>query len=347
MLHAGLDLSRRKVDVCLVSEEGEHLDQLAVPPDVDSLRTLARRIEELHGEPVHAVVESMTGARLVHDTLEQEGWSVEIADAQKVKGLAPLACKTDRIDSMVLAVLSQRELVPAIWLPDPHIREEREPARFRLHLVRHRSMLKHRIHSSPINFGKPCTVTDLFGVEGRKLLERLQVPEPWPGNITASVTLIDDLERQIDDINKRLRGGHADHPYVPLLLSVPGIGWVLAFTIAAEIGEIERFSSPQRLTGYTGLCPRVSQSGDSDRRGPLSKQGPRYLRWALIEATMHALKHPAYAERYQRNKRRLGKQRGAKVAQVDIARRLAHAIWHMPSRNEKFAPRGAAFRLAA
>ena len=347
MLHAGLDLSRRKVDVCLVSEEGEHLDQLAVPPDVDSLRTLARRIEELHGEPVHAVVESMTGARLVHDTLEQEGWSVEIADAQKVKGLAPLACKTDRIDSMVLAVLSQRELVPAIWLPDPHIREERELARFRLRLVRHRSMLKHRIHSSPINFGKPCTVTDLFGVEGRKLLERLQVPEPWPGNITASVTLIDDLERQIDDINKRLRGGHADHPYVPLLLSVPGIGWVLAFTIAAEIGEIERFSSPQKLTGYTGLCPRVSQSGDSDRRGPLSKQGPRYLRWAPIEATMHALKHPAYAERYQRNKRRLGKQRGAKVAQVDIARRLAHAIWHMLSRNEKFAPRGAAFRLAA
>ena len=62
---------------------------------------------------------------------------------------------------------------------------------------------------------------------------------------TASVMLIDDFERQIADINRRLRGGHADHPYVPLLLSVPGIGWVLAFTIAAEIGETERFSSPQ------------------------------------------------------------------------------------------------------
>jgi transposase len=347
MLHAGLDLSRKKVDVCLLSETGEQLDQLAAPPDADSLRRLARRIDEVHHEPVCAVVESMTGARLVHDTLEQEGWEVEIADAQKVKGLAPLACKTDKIDSQVLAVLSQRDLVPAIWLPDPRIREERELARFRLHLVKHRSMLKHRIHSSLINFGKPCTVTDLFGVEGRKLLERLEVPEPWRGNITASVMLIDDLERQIADINKRLRRGHAEHPYVPLLLSVPGMGWVLAFTIAAEIGEIERFSSPQKLTGYTGLCPRVNQSGDSDRRGPLTKQGPRYLRWALIEATMHALKHPAYAERYQRNKCRLGKQRGAKVAQVDIARRLAHAIWHMLTRNETFAPRGAAFRLAA
>jgi transposase len=347
MLHAGLDLSRKKLDVCLLSDEGDHLDQLAVPPDAPSLRRLARRIEEVHREPVRAVVESMTGARLVHDALEAEGWEVEIADAQRVKGLAPLACKTDKIDSKVLAVLSQRELVPAIWLPDPRVREERELARFRLHLVKHKSALKNRIHSTLINFGRPCPVTDLFGVEGRGLLERLDVPEPWRGNVAASVELIDDLERQIAEINRRLREGHADHPYIPLLMSAPGIGWVLAFTIGAEIGAIERFESPQRLTGYTGLCPRVNQSGEKDRRGPLSKHGPRYLRWALLEATMHALKHPAYSERYQRNKRRLGKQRGAKVAQVDIARRLAHAIWHMLSRKEKFAPRGAAFRLAA
>src|SRR5919106_1618232 len=347
MLHAGLDLSRKKLDVCLLSERGEHLDQLAVPPDVDSLRTLARRIDEVHAEPVCGVVESMTGARLFHDTLEAEGWDVEIADAQKVKGLAPLACKTDKIDSMVLAVLSQRELVPAIWLPDPRVREERELARFRLHLVKHKSALKNRVHSTLINFGRACPVTDLFGVEGRELLERLEVPEPWRGNVTASVALIDDLERQIDATNRRLRAGHSSHPYIPLLLSAPGIGWVLAFTIAAEIGAIERFPSPEQLTGYTGLCPRVNQSGDADRRGPLTKHGPTYLRWALLEATMHALKHPAYRARYQRNKRRLGKQRGAKVAQVDIARRLAHAIWHMLTRGEEFAPRGAAFRLAA
>jgi transposase len=347
MLHAGLDLSRRKVDVCLLSERGEHLDQLVTAPDADALRCLARRVEETHREPVCAVVESMTGARFVHDTLEQAGWAVEIADAQKVKGLAPLACKTDKIDSRVLATLSQRDLVPAIWLPDPRVREQRELARFRLHLVKHKSALKNRVHSALINFGKPCPVTDLFGVEGRRLLARLRVPEPWRGNITASVALIDDLEAQIAEINRRLKAGHADHPYIPLLLSAPGIGWVLAFTIAAEIGEIERFASPEKLAGYTGLCPRVNQSGDKDRRGPLTKHGPTYLRWALLEATMHALKHPAYAQRYQRNKRRLGKQRGAKIAQVDIARRLAHAIWHMLTRNQQFAPRGAAFRLAA
>src|SRR5258705_3972593 len=229
MLHAGLDLSRRKLDVCLLSDRGEHLDQLAVPPDVDSLRRLARRIEEVHSQPVCAVIESMTGARIVHDTLEQQGWSVEIADAQRVKGLAPLACKTDKIDSKVLAVLSHRDLVPAIWLPDPSVREERELARFRLHLVKHKSALKNRIHSTLISFGKPCPVTDLFGVAGRELLDRLEVPEPWRSTVDASLVLIDRIERQIQDVNKELRQSRADHPYVPLLLTVPGIGWVLAF----------------------------------------------------------------------------------------------------------------------
>jgi hypothetical protein len=85
MLHAGLDLSRGKLDVCLLSDQGEHLDQLVAPPDADGLRRLARRIEEVHAEPVRAAIESMTGARFVHDTLEQAGWAVEIADAERVK----------------------------------------------------------------------------------------------------------------------------------------------------------------------------------------------------------------------------------------------------------------------
>ena len=122
-------------------------------------------------------------------------------------------------------------------------------------------------------------------------------------------------------------------------MSVPGVGRVLASHDRRRDRRDRTLSSPEKLTGYTGLCPRVNQSGDKDRRGPLTKHGPTYLRWALLEATMHALRHPAYAERYQRTKKRLGKQRGAKVAQVDIARRLAHAIWHMLTRNQEFAPR--------
>jgi len=346
MLHAGLDLSRRRLDFHVLDRNGVTVEVGAAPPDADGLRLLAERVGR-HGRPVRATVESMNGARFVHDQLELHGWQVQIADALRVKGLAPLACKTDRIDAWVLAELSRRELVPAIWLPDPSVRAERERARWRLHLVRHRSSLKQRVHATLLAHGKPCPVADLFGRSGRALLGRLQLPEPWAGTLVASLRLIDELDREIAGCESELRRLGAEHRYVPVLLTVPGIGWVLAYTIAAEIGDIHRFPSPRKLSGYTGLCPRVYQSGESDRRGPLAKQGPRYLRWALIEAATHARTHPAYRDRYQRTKSRLGKQRGAKVAQVDLARRLAEAIWHMLTRNQPFAPAGATDPLAA
>src|SRR5215218_10794896 len=155
MLYAGLDLSRQRVDVHLMNQAGEPVQVTVAPPDADGLRGLARQVSGF-GEPVVAAIESMNGARFVHDQLELAGWEVQIADAQKVKGLAPLACKTDRIDAWVLAELSRRDLVPAIWLPTPEVRAERERARWRLHLVRHRTALKNRVHATLLAFGRPC-----------------------------------------------------------------------------------------------------------------------------------------------------------------------------------------------
>jgi transposase len=348
MLHAGLDLSRRRLDVHLLTGDGTTVEVTTTPPDLDGLRTLVRRVHRDHHEDeVVAVIESMNGARFVHDTLEYYGWSVEIADAQKVKGLAPLACKTDRIDARVLAELSRRDLVPSIWLPHPEARQERELARWRLHLVKHRSALKNRIHATLMAFGHPCAVSDLFGLEGRLLLARLGLPEPWRGDVEAALRLIDAINFEIKELEEELRADGTDHRYVPLLMSAPGIGWVLAYTIAAEIGDISRFASPTKLCGYSGLCPRVYQSGDKDHRGSLAKNGPRYLRWALIEAATHAQRHPVYRERYERTATRLGRQRGKKVARVDIARRLAEAIWHMLTTQQPFAPAGATSLLAA
>src|SRR5437764_15046134 len=112
MLYAGLDLSRARLDSRLLDAEGATVEVGAASPDVDGLRGLTQRLA-CHGEPIRAAIESMNGARFVHDRLELAGWQVEIADAQKVKGLAPLACKTDRIDAWVLAEHARRHEVHA------------------------------------------------------------------------------------------------------------------------------------------------------------------------------------------------------------------------------------------
>src|SRR5207244_12804238 len=181
MLYVGLDLSRKRLDWQALRPDGERAAIGAVPPDRDGLSKLVRRLGD--GEEVLAVIESMSGARFVHDELELHGWDVRIADAVKARGIAPLACKTDTIDTWVLAELARLGLVPEIWLPDPEVRAERERARFRLHLVKHRSALKNRIHAILFQHGVPDTSNDLFGVDGRTLLERLEMPDPWPSPV--------------------------------------------------------------------------------------------------------------------------------------------------------------------
>src|SRR6266545_5221058 len=254
MLYVGLDLSRRRLDVHVLDENGRTVEVTAVSPDAAGLRTLAAHVLRL-GADVSAAIESMTGARFVHDALERYGWDVAIADAAKVKGIAPLAAKTDRIDARVLAELARRELVPEIWLPDPMVPAERERARFRLHLVHHRTALKNRIHATLMTFGHPVSVADLFGVAGRDVLAKLVLPEAWTGTLATSLRMVDELDAEIDACEADLRRLGADHPSVRLLVTVPGIGPVLAYTMASEIGDIGRFSSPRSSPDTPGCAP--------------------------------------------------------------------------------------------
>ena len=118
MLYAGSALSRRRLDVHVMDEDGSTVEVTAVHPDADALRTLTSVVSR-HRQPVTAVVESMNGARLVHDRLERWGWDVELADAVRAKGLAPLAAKTDKIDARVLAELARRDIVPEVTAARP------------------------------------------------------------------------------------------------------------------------------------------------------------------------------------------------------------------------------------
>src|SRR5438445_2762588 len=120
--------------------------------------------------------------------------------------------------------------------------------------------------------------------------------------------------------------------------TIPGIAWVLGYTIAAEIGAISRFASPRKLIGYTGLSPRVEQSGERDRRGPLRNNGPNDLRWALIEAAHTAGRHPRYQPIVERMRARHGRSHGSKIAAIEIARRRTEATWQMLTHNHPFAP---------
>ncbi len=107
MLHIGLDLSRKRLDYDLLCKDGSRSERGAVPPDANGLRGLVSRVN-VYGEPICAAIESMNGARFVHDELERLGWEVEVCRRAEGEGLAPLMCKTDKIDAWMLAELPAR-----------------------------------------------------------------------------------------------------------------------------------------------------------------------------------------------------------------------------------------------
>jgi transposase len=120
-----------------------------------------------------------------------------------------------------------------------------------------------------IGHGHARPTANLFAAKGRDLLARLQLPEPWQGTVAASLALIETLDEQVDNLERELRRLGADHAYIPLPLSIPGIGWVLAYTIASEIGDIARFASPcklpSRATGGLKRSTLACRAGSESR----------------------------------------------------------------------------------
>jgi transposase len=139
--YVGLDWAYRTAQWCALGPGGEIAGEGRIPADRDGL---ARLVIQL-GDEVKACLEMMSGALWVRDELAGCGWQVQVADARKVKTVAPLAAKTDKVDARLLAELSRRELVPARWLPSLDERALRERLRRRMHLVRLRTSAKGRI----------------------------------------------------------------------------------------------------------------------------------------------------------------------------------------------------------
>ena len=156
--------------------------------------------------------------------------------------------------------------------------------------------------------------------------------------------MIDDLDSEIDACEKELRSLGADDPYASLLQSAPGIAWLLGLR-SPRRSETSHASVSEEADGLHRALPRVYQSGGKDFRGPISKNGPKYLRWSLIEAAVHASSHPVYKDHYDRTKARLGRRRGAKIARIEVARKLAEAIWHMLQTDSIFLRQGPTPRL--
>src|SRR5512133_2522074 len=322
--YVGIDWAYRMAQWCALAPGGEIVGEGRVAADRDGLARLALEL----GVEVKACLEMMSGALWVRDELVSCGWQVEVADARKVKTVAPLAAKTDKVDARLLADLCRRQLVPALWLPSLDERALRERLRRRMHLVRLRTSAKARIAGLQTQWGVRVSLARLRRADGLALLEHAGVPAVWCRSVSECLTLVDFLDARIAPLDAELKPfAHAD-PRAVLLDTIPGVAELLALTIAVEIGEVSRFSSPAKLVSYGRLAPRVHQSGQARPcSGPLSKSGSRLLGWAAVEAAQQAWRetnpwHDLYTDVAQRS-------RNSSAAKAAVARKILIAAWHM------------------
>lgn len=330
--YVGIDWAYRYAQWCAVSERGKITEEGKLSADEDGLAKLVLRL----GSDVKACVEMMSGAVWVRDRLAACGWEVQVADARKVKAVAPLACKTDKVDARVLAELCRRQLVPMLWVPTLEERALRELLRRRMHLVRLRTSAMNRTFGLCTQWGLRIGIERLREPTAAEVLERHGMPPVWRDSIAEALAVIDILDARIAPLEQELWPLARTDPRALLLQTIPGVGRLLGLTIANEIGDVARFASARRLIGYSGLAPGVKQSGQSSRTGPLSKAGSKTLRWAAVEAAQSAWResNPWHAL-YLDTKRRYKKSNPAKSA---VARKVLIAAWHVLSRDEPFKP---------
>ena len=183
MEYLGIDWSYRRAAWCSLSEAGVVVGEGAVPADEDGL---ARLVIE-RGTDVRAVVEMMSGAIWVRDQLAAAGWRGQIAHARKVRDVAPLACKTDKVDARVLAELARRDLVPELWVPPLEDRALRERLRRRTHLVRMRASAMNRIFGLQTQWGLRLSLRRLRSPDAMTLLAQQGMPAVWRRSIAEAL----------------------------------------------------------------------------------------------------------------------------------------------------------------
>jgi transposase len=277
-------------------------------------------------------VESTGSWYWLFDEMERAGHIPILTHPARAKLMMGHTNKTDKLDAEGLAILLRNGTLPSVWVPPPELRDQRELPRMRLEMVHYRTSLKNRIHATfaKYNIGfNECS--DAFSNKGRQLMEtRIEALPPETGRaVRQELELLDQVERQIDQAERRIREVVNQTPEMKLLMTMPGVGCILAIIIALEIGSIDRFAGPEKLASYAGTVPRVNSSGGKTRYGKVRGDVNRYLKWAFIEAANAVMvsqaKHP---ERFTvKLYQRLREKKGHGRAIVAVAHHLAESAY--------------------
>ena len=327
-----LDLGKYKTVGCeYESESGAHRFQRSLT----TAAALRKMVQEV--KPERVVIEVCSIAGWVCDLMGELGVEVQVANTsdeawrwRKVKQ------KDDRRDALKAARLSAVNQLREVYIPAKEVRQWRALITYRRQLVRRRTQIKNHLRDLLLREGQILPRgSQCWNQAGLALLTSLARPfsevgltDLWRGELYEELQQLELLQARLATVEEKLNAiGKAD-ARVQLLRTAPGVGARLAEAIVALLDKPQRFGKASQVSAYIGMVPKAFDSGESVRRGHITRQGSRLVRSLLVEVGWAGLRHNAWVRQiYQRLHG--GKKARRKIAIVAVGRKLLVRCWAM------------------
>lgn len=324
--YGGIDLGARYSQICVINDRVSKLVQKKVKNEWSQILPLLGPFQE----GIKLVVESTFNWYWLIDGLQDEGYDVCLAHTLGLSMITKAKIKTDKRDAFTLAKLLKAEVIPEAYIYPKETRHIRDLLRRRLKLVNKRAEELAFINRSFLGLG--ClnhTREDIQNLKWEDIVN-LDVDPMVQFNFSLQLDRIALYSKQIKELEDTVLSMAKQNEEFQMLLTLPGIGPILAMTIFYEVGEIFRFKNAKHFASYCRVVPGVAQSGKSCRRGRGSKQGNHYLKWALSLGATHAVRsYPKIRKYFNKHlNRHVGNARKIITYNI-IAHKLAQAVYQV------------------
>lgn len=331
MHYLGVDFHKKFSYGTIMDEKGKVLRRGVVQNSLDGVS----KFVDGSGDETIAVLEATRNWTLMHDWLDEVVDGVKLAHPLKVRMIAEAKIKTDKIDSTTLADLLRCNLLPEAYVPTKPARDARQVLRQRMFFVRVQTMLKNRIRGiidKHPEIGEPPR-EELFGKTGMEWLKEINLPEVDRKIVDGDLRLLEAVKERIRESDGLVEELAGKDERIKYLLSIPGIGIFFAVLLCHEIDNINRFRTDKKLHAYAGLVPSTYASGGKVFHGHITKQGNKWLRWAMVEAVWPAIRKDVSLRRYYE---RLRIKKGANCVKVATAKRLLTIVYRVLKENRYY-----------
>jgi transposase len=321
-IFVGVDLHKRSSWEVRLSSDGVELGHRRWSSDGEGVGGFAESLDGRH----RVVVEPVENSYWFLDLVAGYAGSVHIANPARVRLIAESRLKNDRMDARILADLLRVGYLPEVYIPGEEVQSWLRLISCRVSVVRDRTRLKNRIIGLISREGFILKSSDAFGRRGRRELSELPLSSSLRCLVDSQLAVVDVLTEQLKGLDDQIEAIACGDLITCRLRTIDGLGAFSALAIRAVVDRMERFRSAKAFASYTGLVPSYRQSGEVCHTGCITKQGSRLLRWVLIQAVPHAMRHNEYLKHLYG---RLCFRSSVSRARVAVAHALARIIYHV------------------